>query len=109
MYRLFIYSLRDVNGKSVLSIDLGGKIISNNLETFQIELTTGTHTLRIKDWLNNDRIFDDGKVSFLVCSKNRDRVHVFKVLMKYAIGKLKTRRENIDAYIQKFEKELVAA
>jgi len=104
-----LYSLRDIEDRSVLTIDLTAKVISENLETITVQLPTGIVDIKKENWLNRDRIYDDGKVFFLVANKQRDTDHIKNVLLKYALQKLDTRAAHIEAMRNRIKKEMVAA
>ena len=103
--RSIIYSLREHNGKTILSIDLTGKLVENNHQLF-LELPTGKHTLNKYDYLNKDRIFDDGKHFMYICSKAVDRDYIFEKLLHYAVNKLNTRISYLETYRERLRHEL---
>jgi hypothetical protein len=105
-----LYSLRTVNEKSVLSIDLTGLIVSENPQSILLKIADENVILYKYEYLNRMKIYDNGKVFFIVCSyKKVSRISAYKCLMAYAIEKLKRRKDNIEANIQKYERELCAA
>lgn len=104
-----IYSLRDINGETKLSIDLGANIIFENTKSLQLQLPSGIETLNKYEWVNKDRIFESGKYFFLVCTKQRSRDYVFDYLLKYAISKIDTRINYLDSLKSNYKKLLKAA
>lgn len=103
--RAILYSLREIEGKTILSIDLGGNIISENTEQIQLLLPQGPATLPKAMYMNKDRIFDNGKVFFYVCSKQVDRDYIFNRLLEYASKKLDTRIAHLQALKERFLSE----
>jgi hypothetical protein len=108
--RTLLYSLRTINDKSILSIDLTGLVISENSSSLLLKIDNQNVILYKYEYLNRMKIYDNGKVFFIVCSyKKVSRISAYKCLMAYAIEKLKRRKDNIEANIQKYERELCAA
>ena len=108
--RTLIYSLRTVNDKSVLSIDLTGLVISENSSSILLNIDNQTVILYKYEYLNRMKIYDNGKIFFIACGYKRvSKSSAYKCLMKHAIEKLKKRKDNIEAHIEKYEKELCAA
>lgn len=107
--RTILYSLRDEKNRTELSIDLTGRVIDENLHSLTVELPTGTVCLQKENWLNRDRVYDDGKVFFLVANKLRNTDHVLKTLIRYAIQKLDTRLAHIEVYRNRLNKELAVS
>lgn len=107
--RTFIYSLRTVNDRSILSIDLMGKLISETQTTITLNLSAGVTDIYKPDYFNKMKVYDDTKVFFIICSKNVSRESAFECLMQYALEKTIKRRDNLNELINRFEKELCAA
>lgn len=106
--RSLIYTLRTVNDKSILSIDLTGLVISEDYQKIQLNLPSGVTTLNKWDYLNKEVIYDDGKVFFMICNKAPDRKWVTKVLLEYALTKIDTRIDNLHTLKSRYQKELAA-
>lgn len=104
--RSIIYSLREVNNKIILSIDLTGNLIAENSTEYHLKLSTGALTLNKWDYLNKFKIFDDGKNFFCICNKQVDREYVFKKLLEYRINKFETYKIHFDAKISEYRREL---
>lgn len=104
-----IYSLRTVNDRTVLSLDLTGLIVSETHQTLQIKLETGTIYLNKWDYLNKMRVYDDGKVFFIIATKAVCQKYIKKFLLEYSIIKIDSRLDNLLNFKERLEKELVAA
>lgn len=107
--RTIIYSLRSLDKKSVLSIDLTQHVISEDNQTIQLKLPSGETTLKKWDYINKPKIYDDGKVFFMVCNKQVKREYVFKELLKYALNKIDTRIDFLTSLRHLYQQELAAA
>lgn len=107
--RCILYSLRDLNGVTVLSIDLSTLIVSETTSKLTINLPSGITTLNKFDYLNREIIFTDEKVFFLICNKQASRKWAFEVLLKHAVEVVRKRIENLEAAKKRYESELVAA
>lgn len=108
--RTILYSLRTVNEQTILSIDLTGKILSENADLLIIDLPTGETQIKKRDFLNKMIVYSvDAKLFFLICSKAVSREHAFKVLMAHAIQQTENRIDNLTSFKQRLQKELVAA
>lgn len=98
--RNILYSLRNVDGKVVLSIDLTAKILSEESSDIIVDLPTGISHIRKADYLNKMKIYEvDEKLFFLICDKKVSRKHVFEVLMKHAISKVENRINYLDSQL----------
>lgn len=104
-----IYSLRSVNDKSQLSIDLTGLIVDENNQTIQLNLPSGITNIRKYEYLNKMRVYDDGKVFFLICTKHVSRESALKKLLQYAIDKVDQRIGFLNELKGKYQNEMVAA
>lgn len=105
--RTFLYSIKeDENGTLSLSIDLGKHVQSDIGDSIQLLLPQGPATLPKRMYLNTDRIFDNNKVFFYVCSKQINREYIFKKLLEYRINKFETYVNYFDAKINLYRKEL---
>lgn len=108
--RTILYSLRTVNDKVVLSIDLTGKIISENSDVLIVDLPTGKSEIRKNKYLNKSIIYIvDEKLFFLICSKQVSRQYAFETLMNFAIGKIERRVEKLHELKTQYEKQLQVA
>lgn len=107
--RCILYSLRDIKGSTILSIDLTTLILSETNSKLTINLPSGSVTINKFDWLNREIIYDDGRHFFLICNKQASREWAFKTLMRYAILKVNTRLDNLIEAKERYIKELDAA
>lgn len=110
MKRLIIYSLRNRNDKSELSIDLTGLIDPNNSDQskVKINLKSGLTTLNLWEYFNKPNIYDDGCQFFLICNKSASREWAFKTLLSHAIKKVEQRVNNLNEAKQRYLNELAA-
>lgn len=106
--KTLLYSLRDVKGSTVLSIDLTANIISESNHTLQINLPSGLTTLNRWDYQNKPVIYSDGKLFFLLCNKSASRKWAFETLMRHAICKVDERINNLNEARGRYLKELAA-
>lgn len=107
MPRLFIYSLRSKDSEyAELSIDLGLNVINETREAFQLQLPTGTETIKKFEYLNKSKVFDNGKVFFLVCTKSVNREYAFDILLDYAVKKIDTRISHLEALKNNYKSQL---
>lgn len=106
MSQSIIYNLREVNNRTILSIDLTGKIVSENPETVILNINNKLLTIQKARYLNSMKVVDDGKTFFLVCNKQVNRNYVFQKLLEYAVSKIDTRIQFISALREQFVKEL---
>lgn len=84
--RARLYSLRKVNDKIVLSLDLSLKIIEETKSTLKIKLYENQATIVLNKYLyfNRMRVWDDGETFFIVCSKLVDQKYAKEYLIKYS-------------------------
>lgn len=106
--RTFLYSLRTIDDKPTLCIDLMAKILSENSTSLELQLPNQLIKINKYEFLNKDRIFDNGTVFFYVCSKAVSREYIFRKLMNYAINKLEGRISHLQSLKQSYSK-LIAA
>lgn len=106
MSQSIIYNLRELNNRTILSIDLTGKIVSENPENIVININNKLLTIQKARYLNTMKIIDDGKIFFIVCNKQVDRAYALKVLLEYAVRKIDSRIDFITTLRQQFVKEL---
>lgn len=104
-----LYTLRSVSDKSVLSLDLTGKIISETHYSLTIELDSGTIELPKWDYLNKMKVYDDGKIFFIVAGKQVCQKYIKEFLLKYSLDKVENRLDNLVKFKERLKKELVAA
>lgn len=110
MARLIIYSLKNINERSILSIDLTGLIDPNNPDQskVKINLKSGLTTLNLWDYFNKPNIYDDGCQFFLICNKSASREWAFKTLLRHAVKKVEQRVNNLNEAKQRYLNELAA-
>jgi len=112
--RVILYSLKHINEKIKLSIDLTGKLVdfeNHNSNILEIKLDSGTIYLNKFEYLNKMKIFQDpkhNKVAFIVCNKQVSHESAFKALVRHSISKLDKRIENIQSFKIRLQKELAA-
>jgi hypothetical protein len=103
--KTLIYSLRTINDKSELSIDLTRFVVSENLYTLHLKLPSGEIFIDKKEYLNKMKIFDDGEVFFIVCGyKLVSRDSAKQCLMNHAINKVDQTLESLNTRVAKLEK-----
>lgn len=107
--RTILYSLRDLHGSTILSIDLTTLIISETNSKLTINLPSGITTINKFDYLNREIIYSDEKLFFLICNKQASRKWAFEVLLKHAVNIVNRRIENLEAAKKRYESQLVAA
>lgn len=97
--RTIIYTLKRVNDQSVLSIDLTANIVVETPDSITIKFPDKeAFTLNKYEWVNKDRIYDDGKNFFLVCNKLRNKDYVRHFLACHAMDKVDDRIETLFAF-----------
>lgn len=103
----YLYSLKeDQTGKISLSIDLG-KFIENDIgDAIQLILPQGPATIPKGLYLNKDKIWDNGKCFFFVCSKQVNRQYIFQKLLQYRLTKFETYISYFEAKRNEYKKEL---
>lgn len=106
--RTLLYSLRDLNGVTILSIDLTTLILSETNSKLTINLPSGVTTINKFDWLNREIIFTDEKLFFLICSKQAKREWAFKTLLSHAVKKVDQRIDNLNSAKQRYLNEIAA-
>lgn len=106
--RTIIYSLRELDDKTILSIDLGKHIVSESFEAIQMELDEKIITIQKSRWVNTMKVFDSGTHQFLICSKRVSRESAFSKLIGYSLSKMETMNEHYKL-IKRNATRLVAA
>lgn len=107
--RTIIYSLRTINDKTILSIDLGARIVFEDQEIIRMDLDGQELDFKKSAYVNSMRVIDNGKVFFTFCSKSVNRKFVYNKLIEYQISKLDTRVNHILMIKKKLQKEMIAA
>lgn len=110
MRRLRLYSLKSINDRSELSFDLTGLIVTENYYSCQIQLPSGLIFLNFKDYLNKMKVYDDGNVFFILCTKVVDLDYAKDFLMKYALQRVDKSIENFSTRLntlQTFKERLL--
>lgn len=105
----FIYSLRTRDGLPELDYSLGLKIEFENPQEIHIQLSTGIVILKKWDYLNKDRIFDNGKEFFMIATKKVKASYIFSFLLEYACSKLDNRIGKLETLKQQYKRILTAA
>lgn len=106
-YRVILYCLEpDQSGKTVLSYKLNseGIIVSNDLEKVVVKLNGKLITLFKSRWMN--KVYDDGKTTFFMATKQIRTEYIFETLMKYALTKIDVRIEFLQTMKSTYQKEL---
>lgn len=110
--RILLYNLRSKkNGESEIRIDLTNCLTDfNNHQTDTLEIKLPSGTIRLFKWayLNKPKVYDDGKVFFIVANKQLSTDYAFEILMKYAIQKIDFRIESLNKAKEKYQKEIAA-
>lgn len=107
--RTVLYSLRDLNGSTILSIDLSTLILSETPSKLTINLPSGVTTLNKFDYLNRGIVYTDEKLFFLICNKQVSRKWAFEILIKHAINIVDKRIDNLEMAKKRYINELIAA
>ena len=114
--KLIVYSLRTINDKTMLSIDLTGRAIFETHYQIKFNLQSGTVYLPVKEYLNKMKVYDDGDVFFIVCTKKVSRESALKCLLNYAMDKVTDTLDNLNARVERLnnfktrlQSEMVAA
>lgn len=105
----YILSLRTVNDKPILNYNLGLCIVNEDNQEVQIKLSDRIVSLKKYDYLNKDKIFDDGKQFFILVNKQLSKKYAFDLLMKYAMNKIDSRIEHLKALKMNYQKQLTTA
>lgn len=104
--RTFLYSLRTIDGKPVLCIDLMANILSENSDSLELQLP---NTIPVKlskyEYLNKDKVWDNGSNFFYVCSKQVNRDYIFNKLIDYACTKINVRIDYLNALRDSYKKQ----
>lgn len=101
-----IYSLRTVNGKPVLDYSIGLKIVFENYQEIHIQLSTGIIVLKKGHYINQDKIYDDGNVFFMLATKKLKASYCFNFLLEYACSKLDNRIGKLETLKQQYKEIL---
>lgn len=112
MARLMLYSLLNNKGRTDLTINLTGHLTdfdNHHTNTLEINLPSGFVCLNRNAYMNTGNIYDNGTVFFIVANKQFCIKQAKRLLMQHALNKTKVRRDNLDMFIIRLEKELVAA
>lgn len=106
--RSILYSLRDLKGTTILSLDLTSLILSETNSKLTINLPSGITTINKFDYLNREIIFTDEKLFFMICNKQVKKEWAFKALLSHAIKKVEQRVNNLNEAKQRYLNELAA-
>lgn len=106
MRRIRLYSLRTINDRSILNFDLTGLIVTENQYSIEVKTPKGIVTLDHYDYLNKMKVYDDGELFFIVCTKRINQKYAFKFLMNYAMEKVDKTIEAVTNDIQKLSKKV---
>lgn len=106
LIQTYLYSLNERDGKIELSIDLGKFIEDDKGDSIQLILPQGPATLPKYMYLNKDRIYDNGKLFFYVCSKQINREYIFKKLLEYRVNKFETYKTHFELKITEYKRQL---
>lgn len=106
--RTRLLSLKTINGKSVLCYDLTCKIVNESIKEIEIVIDERSYTLEKRCWMNTCKIWDNGKTFFIVCSKRMNAGYAKNVLLKYSIGLIDKRVDNLNQFKTRLLKELAA-
>lgn len=106
-----IYSLIENAGKVDTTIALSGCLAdfdNHHKSTLEITLPTGLITLSKSEYLNTGKVYDSGKVFFIVATKSFCSKQIKKLLLQYACDKIDVRVERLKSLKMQYEK-LIAA
>ena len=104
--RTRLLSLKTINDKSVLSYDLSLNIVSENVTEIGVIIDGRNYILDKRNWLNTYHVWDNGKIFFIVCSKTINAKYAKKVLLKYSIGLIDKRVDNLNQFKNRLIAEL---
>ncbi len=103
-----VYSLRTLNGLPGLDYSLGLKMTETNTHV-QVPLSTGIVILKKFDYLNKDRIYDDGKTFFMIATKKVKADYIFRFLLQYSLSKIDNRIGKLETVKEQYKQILSAA
>lgn len=109
--RVMIYNLLDNKGTVTLNIGLTGRLLdfeNHRSNVLEIDLPSGKISLPKFEYLNTGKIFDDGKVAFLVATKSFSPKQIKRLLLQHACYKIDTRIANLKSYKCTLEKMIAA-
>lgn len=104
--RTRLLSLKTVNGKSVLCYDLTLKIMNETVKEIEFVIDDRSYTLEKRSWLNTCKVWDNGRTFFIVCSKKMNAGYAKNVLLKYSIGLIDKRLDNLSQFKSRLLAEL---
>lgn len=104
--RTRLLSLKTVNGKSVLCYDLTLKIMNETVKEIEFVIDDISYTLEKRSWLNTCKVWDNGRTFFIVCSKKMNAGYAKNVLLKYSIGLIDKRLDNLSQFKSRLLAEL---
>ncbi len=85
-----------MNDQSILSIDLTQFIVSETPTSITIKFPDKeAFTLNKYDWVNKDKIYDDGKTFFMVANKQLNTRFAQDRLARHAMGKVFDKIEDL--------------
>lgn len=111
--RVLVYTLTERNGKPILDIGLGSKVLPNSLENDQeylvLRLDGELFSFRKAAYINSMRIIEKAGYIFTLCTKSVDSNFVKNKLIEYKISKLDTEADHILMIKKRLQQEMVAA
>jgi hypothetical protein len=107
--RTIVYSLRTVSDKTILSIDLGGKIVYEDLQVVRMVFNGKEYTFWKGQYINSMKVIEIDGHFFMLCNKYPQRAFVYNKLIEYQISKMETTIDRILMLKKKLQREMVAA
>ena len=109
--RIMLYNLINKGGKVSLNIGLSGYLIdccNHHADTLKINLQNGQISISKLAYLNTGKVYDTGKVCFLVATKSFSPKQIKRVLLQYACDKIDSRLEHLLSLKLSYQKLFVA-
>lgn len=111
MSRILLYNLIEKGDGVDLNIGLTNLLQDFNnhhSNSLEIDLPTGRITLNKFEYLNTGKVYDSGKVAFLVATKQFNRKHAKRLLLQHACDKIDARKLHLESLKCKYQKLLAA-
>jgi hypothetical protein len=109
--RIMLYNLLDTNGKVSLNIGLSGCLVgfdNHHSSVLEIDLPTGLITLNKYEYLNTGKVYDSGKVFFIVATKSFSAKQIKRLLLQHACNKIDSRLAHLESLKLNYKKLLAA-
>lgn len=111
MARIMLYNLLSNKDTVSLNIGLTGRLAdfqNHHSNTLEIDLPTGKISLQKFEYLNTGKVYDDGKVAFVVATKSFSPKQIKRLLLEYACAKIDTRLAYLESLKSSYLKMIAA-